>query len=518
MNKEPSYFQKENARPVTRMQAPLGERQLVTELSEELDLPDYQPEIKRLLRVRAEVMPADAYIGAGNAECTGAVEYSVLYAAGDGMLYCATCSGSYRFAFPVELTPELDAGEGLLCDVDSQPESVTGRVTAPRKLTLRCRLRTRAQLWGTRVLPDPAGQTADLQRLMGQCEAAHLFLATGEPLVLGDEIVCDPKDGDIRVISAEGRVLVSEAVAGSGTVSCRGEVCLRLLCSYDATGTVCTLQRRIPFSQSVEADGVEVNCEACADGVCQDVRVTVEEGRIACDVTVCLRTRAQRNEAVSYLKDAYSTQAECETTVRSLEVPVALRSVCGNASLNAVQEPEEVGARAGMRPVDVDGSVVLTGVEQARGKYYLLGKCRLSVLMQGEADWSVQELELPLRYEVDGAASGMEITAAELRGEVLSCRVRADGERLGVDAEVAVCGTLRGTCGVRVLTDLQCGAAWQAPNAIFTVCYPGKTDTLWSVAKRYHTPVSALTAKNALAQAPAADATDSLAGVSFLLV
>lgn len=516
MNKEP-YYQKENARQMTRMQAPLGERQLVTELSEELDLPDYQPEIKRLLRVRAEVMPADAYIGAGNAECTGAVEYSVLYAAGDGMLYCVTCAGSYRFSFPVELTSEIHAGEGLICDVDSQPERVTGRVTAPRKLTVRCRLRTRAQLWGTRVLPDPAGQATDLQRLMGQCEAAHLFLATGEPFTLGDEIVCDPKDGDVRVVSADGRVLISEAIAGSGTVNCRGEVCLRLLCSYDANGMVCTLQRRIPFSQSVEADGVEVNCEVCANGVCQDVRVTVEEGRIACDVTVCLRIRAQRNETVTYLKDAYSTQKECEATVRMLDVPVALRSICGNVSLNAVQEPEEAGLHSGLHPIDADGSVVLTGVEQMRGKYYLLGKCRLSVLIQGESDWSVQEMELPLRYEVDGA-DGTEVTAAELRGELLSCRVRADGERLGVDAEVAVCGTLRGTCSARVLTDLKCGETWQAPNAAFIVCYPGKTDTLWSVAKRYHTPVTALTAKNALAQAPAADAADSLSGVPYLLI
>ena len=46
-------------RGTVRMQAPLGERQIVTELTEEVELPDYQPEIKRLLRVQAKVMPPE---------------------------------------------------------------------------------------------------------------------------------------------------------------------------------------------------------------------------------------------------------------------------------------------------------------------------------------------------------------------------------------------------------------------------------------------------------------------------
>ena len=47
---------KAEQRQTARMQAPLGERQIVTELSEDFDLPDYQPEIKRLLRVQARTL------------------------------------------------------------------------------------------------------------------------------------------------------------------------------------------------------------------------------------------------------------------------------------------------------------------------------------------------------------------------------------------------------------------------------------------------------------------------------
>lgn len=516
MNQNRTTTKKTEQRQTTRMQAPLGERQIVTELSEDFDLPDYRPEIKRLLRVQAKVSPADTYIGAGNAECSGTVEYAILYSGADGALYCATQTGEYRFAFPVELPADFDAGEGLICDVDSRPENVSGRVMAPRKLTLRCRLRSRAQLFGTRVFPDPVGQAAGMQRLSGECDSARLFLGNSEPFELGDEILCDPREGDVRVISADGQVFITEATAGSGTVTCRGEVCLKLLCSHDATGEIYTVQRRIPFSQTVPTDGMEVNCEACATGDCRDLRVTVEDGKIGCDVTVSLSVRAQRNEAVSLIRDAYSTEAECVTNVQEITVPTALGCVCGNFSVNHTEAREEAGIPAGARIVDADGTVTLGDVETERGKCRIGGKCRFRLILATEDDYTVQEVEVPVRYETDGGAEA--VTASELSAEVIGCRARIDGEKLALDAEIAISGTLRGERVASVLTEAAVGAAWQAPGAVFTVCYPAKDDTLWSVAKRYHVPVADLCTKNALAQAPAADSADSLTGVKYLMV
>lgn len=507
---------KTEQRQTTRIQAPLEERQIVTELSEDFDLPDYRPEIKRLLRVQAKASFADTYIGAGSAECSGTVEYSVLYSGADGAIYCVTQTGEYHFAFPVELPADFDAGEGLICDVESHPENVAGRVTAPRKLTLRCRLRSRAQLRGTQVFPDPVGQAAGMQRLSAECACARLFLGYGEPFELGDEILCDPHEGDVRVICADGQVFVTEAGAGSGTVTCRGEVCLKLLCCHDATGEIYTVRRRIPFSQTIPIDGVEVNCEVYAAGECRDLRVTVEDGRIGCDVTVVLLIRAQRNETVTLLRDAYSTEAECTTVVRELALPTAIGCICGNFSVNHAQASAELGIPAGARIVDADGTVTLGDAETERGKLRVGGKCRFRLVLAAEDDYTVQEVEVPVRYEADGGTA--KVTASELCAEVITCRARMDGEKLSIDAEIAIGGTLRGEQTVGILTEATIGAAWQAPGAVFTVCYPAKDDTLWSVAKRYHVPVADLCAKNALAQAPAADSPDSLSGVKYLMM
>lgn len=510
-------FKKSTAQTV-RMQAPLGERRIVTELSEDIELPDYQPEIKRLLRAQASISPADRYLGAGSAECAGTVEYSILYSDAEGAIWCASPSGTYRFSFPIELPPDVDAGEGLLCDVESRAENLTCRVTAPRRVALHCRLRSRAQLWGTRVLPDPVGAEDGMQRLTVCCDSARLLVGEGESFTVGDEILCEQGEGDLRVIAADGHVFVSEVSVGSGTVNCRGEICLKLLCCRETAGETETVRRRIPFAQMVETDGAEVNCEACASGFVQELRVTVGEGRISCEVTARLSVRAARNEALALPRDAYSTKAECETDTRALTVPVLLCTGNGNLSVNHTLTAEETGLRAGATVLDADGTVTLEGAEYERGKYVLVGKCRFRAILHCEGELSVQECEVPIRYEVGGAESGEAVAASELGAEVIVCRARADGERLTFDAELALAWMLRGEQTVTVLTDVRTGNAWQAPSAAYTVCYPAKDDTLWQVAKRYHTAVSVLTAKNALAQAPAADAPDSLVGVRYLLI
>ena len=71
---------------------------------------------------------------------------------------------------------------------------------------------------------------------------------------------------------------------------------------------------------------------------------------------------------------------------------------------------------------------------------------------------------------------------------------------------------------VTMLAEVDTGEEWSAKGAVRTVCYPDRRDTLWSVAKRYHCPLSEMVARNRIAQSPAADAADSLTGVRFLLV
>ena len=243
-----------------RVQALLCDKQEMSEVTCEVSLPDYRPEVKRLVRVSATVSPPARYVGAANTELSGSVDICILYTGNDGALYSMSHTTPYRIGIPTELPVDVVLGDGLVCDADLLPEPCNARVLAPRKLSVKCRLRARVRLFGIRLIENGdlvSGIAAE--RLYGSCDVSELFSGVGEPLLLHDEIVCDTQSEDVRVVCAEGQVFVSEASTGSGCVNCRGEVSLKLLCAHDTTGLPPSqLMRRIPFEGAVEVELVPV--------------------------------------------------------------------------------------------------------------------------------------------------------------------------------------------------------------------------------------------------------------------
>jgi len=504
------------------VQALLCDKQEIGEVSAEVSLPDYRPEVKRLVRVNATVTPPARYVGATSTELSGTVDFCILYTGNDGALYSTTHTSEYRIALPVDLPSDALLGDGLVCDADVLPEPCPARVLAPRKLSIKCRLRARMRIYGMRQIENgdlTAGIAAE--KLYGSCNTSELFSGVGEPLLLHDEIVCDTQSEDMRVVCADGQVFVLEATAGSGCVNCRGEVALKLLCAHDATGLPPSqLMRRIPFDGSVEVDGCEVNCAASAFGICTDVSVSVEDGRILCDLSLVLQTRAQRDRNLTYVRDAYALDSVSDGKTDFLKLPQSRSCVCANFSLGQTLTAEEAGLRQGATVVDALLIPLSTELAQDNGRDILTGRCRIHLTLCDDAgEISSQEIEVPFRYEAEATETPFADSLVHV--SPISCRARADGERLGIDAELAVSLMTRTETPIQYLSACTVGEKCQKAEGEYTICFPAPSDTLWSVAKRYHKPLAHLMGINTLppqAQAAAADSTTSLAGVSYLLV
>ena len=146
----------------------------------------------------------------------------------------------------------------------------------------------------------------------------------------------------------------------------------------------------------------------------------------------------------------------------------------------------------------------------------LSGKCRCDALVLSEGDAAVQEFELPFRYVTEGSEESVRDYDADV--VAISCRVREDGERIHVDAELSVNLLTRGEREVRMLSSAEFGEPIPRREEAYLIAYPSREDSLWSVAKRYHRAVNDIVRMNPIAEGPAANAADSLAGVRYLLI
>ncbi len=525
-----------SARP--SVQVPLVHRVLSSEVVGDFSLPDYQPEIKRLLRIGVGVLPPLCTGSGRDTELTGALDYYVLYMGHDNALWCAPLSTEYTVAMPVEeAMGELSVGEPFVCLADVSTEQPIGRVTAPRRLSIRCKLQAEVKMYGECLLGASEGTDGESEILTAESSVGRLLRTMGDMIALQDDIILPPGARETRVVCAEGSVMMQEAIPAEGTVHVRGEVTVKLTLSPAESAEAFALgeptpisaplpeimRRKIPFSASVEMEGMTPACSATACGFCTDLSVEMEEGHIHVELGIIPEIRAQKNETVTYIKDLYSTERRLSTRHAELPTESAVRTLNGNFTLSDSLPLSDIGMDADAAIADVTATAVpeaLT-VDKDKGRCVLSGTCRAHLLLLREGEYTSAVMSLPFRYEFDAPASP-EISALGFDGAVtvLHCRGRSDGERVSLDAELAV--SLR-THAPSPLTALAATAEDPSPDRAprrrgeYVICFPAPTDSLWTVAKRYAAPMTALTAANNLPAAPA-DTPESLEGVNYLIV
>lgn len=500
------------------IQLPICDKSAVSESTVDFTLPDYQPEIKRLLRVSASVLPPSKYIGDRECELAGNIDYYVLYTGSDNALYLAPLTGDYKISVPMEL-PDGEDG-GYLAEpwssVTVSTDMISGRVTAPRKISIKCRLRAKTQIFGE--APLDAGEielTEDIQTLSGKAEVTRVSYGMSEQISVSDEMICDTRECDLRVIYGEGRVLLGEVSPTSDSVSCRGDVYLKLMLCRDDGSQPYTVMRKIPLSGTVYVNGVSSGDTASARGTVTDMNITVDEGRIGIELGVVIEAEVCGDESVPYVKDVYSTERKTENTYKTVSVPTLATAFGGNFTLSGSLSLDEAGIPVGASIIDVCGTAypdeyIFDGDRCAVG-----GKARFSLLLNKDGEYSTADIELPFNYRT--SASG-EFDRAICAAEVISVRARADGDRIGIDAEIGISGRASMEKNEKMLSRVCFGEELVRSRGEFVVCYPSNEDSLWCVAKRYGAPLEKMADINGVSRDIAYDSAETLAGKNYLVI
>ncbi len=539
-----SNYSERSATDIQEIQMPICERTLNTDVAGDFTLPDYQPEIKRLLRINTSLTPPERYVSGDELILEGTLDYFVLYMGNDNGLYCAPLSTDYRMTLSLSEEREKEKDhrrpsgapsplDGTpLCACDITAETSGGRVTAPRRLNIKSRLKANVKALGScAISAEGASDTpSTAEQLMGTVQTSEFLQIIGEPLSLQDDMILSPAEGaELRVICAEGVVMVQEAIAAQGLVTCHGEVMLKLtLCpAEDEEGTTATpviSTRKLPFSQAIPLEGLTPECTCCAHGVCHEMSVEVEEGHLHADLGILLEVLALKDVSSSYTKDLYSTRKETVASYGNYPLRRGVGCFNGNFTLSDSLSLSDTGIHPAARVIDVTATAypeALTA-DPAKSKCTLTGHCRVQLLLFRDGEYSSTTLELPFRYEKEGLSrlSQEDIRDLSFDGCVhaMNCRARMDGERIGIDAELAV--ALRITAGksVTALTSVKYGDEVTRHQGEYVICFPSAEDSLWSVAKRYHAPLAALGAANGLALDKEPDDQGSLQGIKYLIV
>lgn len=470
-----------------RLMLGLCNRIISAEVSKDYTLPDYHPEIRRVLGVSEHILPPAKYVSGDGVELSGAVDYTLMYVGADGELYSAPLSDEYDINVPLESCSSLDRDQPLSVAVSMTAENISARVTAPRKVSIRCRMNCHARIYGSALLEEEIvgeGSEESIQRLTREGEYASVWSGSSELIEVADEL---DADGESRVVSADASVTVGDISSESDGVLVRGDVILKLICDSGKDRGYSVMRRRLPFSEKVETGRMGAGGDMRrARGSISSISINQEEGKISSSVGFFLEAEEESDLPFCYTADLYSTERICECHYEDVRVPFAAKNICGSLSQSERIPFEGTNIPEGAEIVDITGRGRVEEIKVAEGRCVITGEARYWLVCRKNGEFSSAEIKLPFRYETDieGELDPLREDGA-IDCSIGDCRVRTEGETLAVDAEISLCGVVFGNRMIRRVKSASMGEVIDRSGSDIVICYPSVGESIWNVAKKY---------------------------------
>lgn len=495
------------------------------ECSVEHTLPDYMPEIRKILRVDAREIPGGRYLDDAHAEFAGIVGYTVTYTDGEGRLSAVSLNGDYTVTAP------MGGCRVAVAYMDAEVENTVCRLGGPRRLSLRSTLRCRPHLVAAVPLPHPEAEGCE--RLVRRLPARRTLFGESGEIAFSDGVGvpgCPPEG--LHPISCDGSLMIEELRPAADAATLRGTVCIRIL-AVTEEGRPMSFTSRIPLESEIACEGL-LSSDACLPAgqvTSVSVRATGDgEGgtRLEIDGTAECRLLAYRNEEATPTVGMYAPAYRTEVRSQPLSIERLLGTARGHYTASgslAVASGEE---RASV-VLDSAATATVRKITEEAGHPVVLGDVRVKLLLGGLPEgeetaipcFSV-EYTHPFRIEAPIEIPAASDVRYECRVVPLLSRGRIEEGGYAADTELALSLAAfdSKTCSaVDTLTPYP-EERFPRREGEIVVVYPEEGETLWSVAERYHTTPAALARANRLpiednegAAAPA-----SLDGVAYLLV
>ncbi len=493
-----------------------------SECSGDFTLPEYMPEIAKMIKTEGRVIPSGKYIGAERAEFSGNVVYSILYAGEDGIPYYTTLGCEYEYAVP--LGAALGCSDIEIYD-ETYIESTSVRPSGPRKLSVKSKIKAVPHIIYKKEddlsLSVPSGDDVYQKLCKKEKTASIAHFESGE-FELEESLRIDGASPDSEIVGCVGNVCITDVRPTQDAIVCRGECECRIY-YYDILAgrrTFLSTQKKLHFEKDIPSYRFCDIQSARANGkvISSDVSTDEESNELSISLTLNIWGEYVCECEKEYIKDIYACGYECNAEYKNDELVRAVLCKNSNFSLHAQKklENEAVGDVCA-----VFASPRIDAVNIDQGTATVTGDISVDVLMRspsdGEFEYMPENMTVPFKCDIPTLCSASQYDI-RISPEVSGVKIRVERESMSADAELYLSILIRGCDSIRAL---RCAETLedikQSDGCCIRIYYPDKDESLWSIGKKYSASVDTLARINGLdPQMP--DSPESLMGVRSLII
>ncbi len=455
----------------------------------EFNIPDYQPEIFKIIKTKADPVIVQKIASGSRATVDGYVRLTILYQSEEDRRVCSILQ-KLPFSRQIELSAPVGDASEIYCR--AAMGFLNCRAVNSRKIDARgtVNLEVRAV---SQYDYDAIGRIEEEGAHQLQSETAFVRQAaceekqfTLEELLAVDFEGCEAP----ALLRCEAGAVAESVSVENGRAIVAGNVNLQLAfdISNDEEYRIKRVGFNLPFNQVLDLslDGEEYEATA-AVSVLSSGAAPAEGGNADANVTCAIELRLWQTRTASILTDAFSTK---------LELALSRRSVCCRTKTAPVNEP--FGARFSFEKPDaalIDYFILNSDCAVQPGG--IAGRATLCCLVC-DAAGEISAIEHEFDYLVPHTGDGGGYSELSTLFTLLECaesggmvNVKCEGILYGRQSELGRLDTVREI-------EADAAATRTRPDAALVVYYADEGESVWEIAKRFNTSPDEIAQNNDL--------------------
>lgn len=475
----------------------------------ELDyiLPDYYPDVFRIVRCEANPVITDYSINGDKLSYELKCDLKIMYCSENGsILQCVNQKQSY--------TKNIELGrscENPTVKLIPKCDYVNCRAVNKRRLDLRGAVSVKIRVTGKKeqeIVSDVEGMNVHLKKSSVRFASDKICVKKNVQLTEDIELT-SVQPSVISIVRCCCEHITCEKKMISGKLLAKGEASISVLyaCEKESDGCLEPMEFSIPYSQIIDMDSsddtfeFEVKPEVV---FCDVVPIQSSDGEnriIRCEAELILCCNAVKSTSVSIAADAYSTTYPCNVSMSEIkleQIPVSMEYPIHHSfkMLSAEDMPEKV-YYVWCTPKNVNAvisddkkTISLSGMLS----YVTACRDNSGMIAMPDKDEAFEEI-----IELDENITGEAVTA-EIHIEDVSYNISSDNTLMlstDIRAEISVYTSAY----INAVSDISVdGEIKKIRDGDYSIklYYGSENEDVWEIAKRYSTCVDAIIEENEL--------------------
>jgi len=470
----------------------------------DITLPDYYPDVKRILKCAVSPGISGVQTSGGRVTADGNAVARIVYVGEDGRV--RALEQSYPFSKSVEIS---GLPENAAVNVRARADYANCRAVSQRRISLHGMLSIGFRVRKKRdeeLITGAHGAGVQLQ-----CRSVPAVSASGdaERIFSMNEVVelGQGKPPVTQMIRAGAFVLIDDVKTISNKLLLKGELITGVLyCADTDEGELVSFEHSMPMSQIVEVEGItedavsDIKLNVMLLDVTPKADASGELRLLDIGAKICASVRSYQRTEIPLISDAYSTKYDMKIEFRQAEIMSLVDSFKDSfVTKNSV----ELSGQGISKLLDLWCGEVTASASWRDGDLIIPCTATVHILFldrDGQPDYVEKQLDFEYKRAVNEPVERLkcepELTVTGCQGQ------QTDDSRVDIKLELGIGAVVFSSSPQRIVGGLEPveSADKKCRGAALTIYFSDKGEDVWSIARRYNTTVDAIMQENGLTE------------------